>query len=50
MLLLSGHTSVLGVLAVAFFAVLRLPAFGKRVISFLRDLDDYRDERRNRRR
>jgi hypothetical protein len=45
---LSGHIDELGVFCVAFFAVLRLPSFGQRVISFLRDLEDFREHRRNR--
>ena len=43
----SQHPGVLGVLAVAYFAVLRLPSFGKRVISFLRELEDFREERQH---
>jgi hypothetical protein len=50
MQILQTHPGVLGVIAVALFAVFRLPAFGKRVISFLRDLEDFREQRRNRRR
>jgi hypothetical protein len=47
--ILSGHIGLLGVLSVAFVAMLRLPSFGRRVLSFLRDLEDFLEERRNRR-
>lgn len=46
----SGHIGLLGVLSVAFVALLRLPSFGSRVLSFLRDLEDFLEERRSRRR
>ena len=43
--LLSSHTDLAVALAVG-IAVYRLPRFGQAVLAFLRDLDDYRANRR----
>jgi len=39
-----------GAIGASIAGLYRLPAFGKKVLSFLRDLEDFRYERRERRR
>jgi hypothetical protein len=48
MQIISSHLA-LAWAAFAVFVLLRLPAFGRRVLDLLRDLEDFREERRKRR-
>ncbi|HVC07279.1 MAG TPA: hypothetical protein VND98_06840 [Solirubrobacterales bacterium] len=40
-----GHFAAYAYVAPALLAIYRLPAFGRSILAFLRDLDAYRTER-----
>jgi hypothetical protein len=46
--MLPVEPTTLSYIALAVATILALPAFGRRVLAFLRDLDDYRANRRRR--
>jgi hypothetical protein len=42
------ESTAISYIALALATIFALPAFGRRVLAFLRDLDDYRANRRGR--